>query len=188
MQGANLVGEMSGPEEGWVVCKVFKKKLYNKAAMEYHQTHQRNDGVLDQILTYMGRSSSKHHLGETKNILGSTSDDNSPPQQFLHLPPLETTTQSAVDISPIIPVDHSFEDMLAETEPFYACYDGAAAGDPHGGLDFSLDCFGAHPTVDDLRSYVIPNDRRVLDHDHDHNQIPQVHSTLIMDPLSHLSV
>ncbi|XP_019160434.1 PREDICTED: NAC domain-containing protein 12-like [Ipomoea nil] len=182
--GTNLVGEMSsGPEEGWVVCKVFKKKLYHKAAMEYQhhpQTHhQRNDGVLDQILTYMGRSSSsKHHLaGETKNILlaGAGADENSPPPpppQFLHMPPLETTTPSAVDISHIIP---SFDDMLADTQPFYPCYDGAGA-DPHGGLDFSLDCYGAHPTVDDdLRPY-------------DHNQISQVHSTLIMDPLSHLSV
>ncbi|XP_031125350.1 NAC domain-containing protein 12-like [Ipomoea triloba] len=165
--GTNLVGEMSGPDEGWVICKVFKKKLYHKAAMEYHhnpQTHQRNDGVLDQILTYMGKSSSsKHpHAGETKNIL-LAAGENSPPSQFLHMPPLET----AVDISHIIP----FDDMLADTEPFYPCYDGGAGA----GVDFSVDCYGAHPTVDDLRPY-------------DHNQISQAHSTLIMDPLSHLSV
>nr|GMD96531.1 NAC domain-containing protein 43-like [Ipomoea batatas] len=124
-------------------------------------------GVLDQILTYMGKSSSsKHpHAGETKNILLAAAGENSPPQ-FLHMPPLET----AVDISHIIP----FDDMLADTEPFYPCYDGAGAG---AGVDFSVDCYGAHPTVDDLRPY-----------DHNNQISQQVHSTLIMDPLSHLSV
>jgi hypothetical protein len=51
-------------EDGWVVCRVFKKKNFQKAlespkaspiSMETN-SQMRNDGVLDQILLYMGRS------------------------------------------------------------------------------------------------------------------------------------
>ncbi|EPS64303.1 hypothetical protein M569_10472, partial [Genlisea aurea] len=46
-----------GAEEGWVVCRVFKKKNYHKALESpLIITPPRNDGVLDQILMYMGSS------------------------------------------------------------------------------------------------------------------------------------
>nr|GMD11751.1 NAC domain-containing protein 43-like [Ipomoea batatas] len=126
-QGTSLVGELnSAPEEGWVVCRVFKKKNYHKALESPHtvvQTHPGNDGVLDQILTYMGRSSSssKQQNGAKNGNLIINGDD-TPMQfsdaiqaaRFLHLPPLET--QSAMEILSS-PTHASFEDMLAEPEP-----------------------------------------------------------------------
>nr|GMC63922.1 NAC domain-containing protein 43-like [Ipomoea batatas] len=126
-QGTSLVGELnSAPEEGWVVCRVFKKKNYHKALESPHtvvQTHPGNDGVLDQILTYMGRSSSssKQQNGPKNGNLIINGDD-TPMQfshaiqaaRFLHLPPLET--QSAMEILSS-PTHASFEDMLAEPEP-----------------------------------------------------------------------
>nr|GMD07445.1 NAC domain-containing protein 43-like [Ipomoea batatas] len=95
-QGTSLVGELnSAPEEGWVVCRVFKKKNYHKALESPHtvvQTHPGNDGVLDQILTYMGRSSSssKQQNGAKNGNLIINGDDtpmqSKPPDSSTSLP------------------------------------------------------------------------------------------------------
>ncbi|KAL8520567.1 hypothetical protein ACS0TY_011194 [Phlomoides rotata] len=79
----------SGQEEGWVVCRVFKKKNYHKAleSPSTSNTLPRNDVVLDQILMYMGRSSScKQELDPNIHF----PINQSPP--FLHIPELESPT------------------------------------------------------------------------------------------------
>ncbi|KAL6986515.1 hypothetical protein U1Q18_019875 [Sarracenia purpurea var. burkii] len=86
------------PEEGWVVCRVFRKKNYHKAlespqkssstSMELIRTQMRNssnDGILDQILQYMGRSSCKQE-SETIADLSANCDAN-----MLYLPAINTS-------------------------------------------------------------------------------------------------
>ncbi|XP_047340258.1 NAC domain-containing protein 43-like [Impatiens glandulifera] len=78
-----------GPEEGWVVCRVFKKKNYHKAldspqiathhSMDSSRTLNKinmptDDAVLDQILTYIGRR--------------STCKNEHEPNNNIHFPPL----------------------------------------------------------------------------------------------------
>ncbi|XP_043715488.1 NAC domain-containing protein 43-like [Telopea speciosissima] len=65
---SNSMGGEAAQEEGWVVCRVFKKKNHHKAidspkssaitieAKAAHMLNPSNDGALDQILQYMGRS------------------------------------------------------------------------------------------------------------------------------------
>ncbi|KAH7840076.1 hypothetical protein Vadar_012333 [Vaccinium darrowii] len=89
-------------EEGWVVCRVFKKKNYNKAlespqcsstSTDMIRTQLRNistnDGVLDQILHYMGRSC-KQEINQTIN---TTTNNNN----MLFLPPINATIDTLQD-------------------------------------------------------------------------------------------
>ncbi|KAG5593500.1 hypothetical protein H5410_044014 [Solanum commersonii] len=86
-------------EEGWVVCRVFKKKNYHTSPlMSTIQKPNYNDGVLDQILMYMhGRSSCKQqdslennnnnqllHLDDMQ--INNTTNSFTP--TFIHLPAL----------------------------------------------------------------------------------------------------
>ncbi|XP_009607557.1 NAC domain-containing protein 43-like [Nicotiana tomentosiformis] len=158
-QDAVNASESSSPEEGWVVCRVFKKKNYHKALESPHQSSSavsimnsrtliqkpNNDGVLDQILMYMGRSSckqqdheSKHNINLVNNINNIHLDDHhmqinsnssfintNSGTRFLHLPGLENhhspTNNMDDDVSSLqlIQQDCSFghENMLTETEP-----------------------------------------------------------------------
>lgn len=80
-----------------MVCRVFKKKNYHKAleSPSASNTHPRNDAVLDQILMYMGKSSScKQELDPNIHF-----PNISPP--FLHLPELESPTMHP----PLDPID-----------------------------------------------------------------------------------
>ncbi|KAL0372895.1 UNVERIFIED_CONTAM: NAC domain-containing protein 43 [Sesamum calycinum] len=89
---SNIGHEQSGPEEGWVVCRVFKKKNYHKA-LESPLTSStsimsanlpRNDAVLDQILMYMGRSSSSSCKQETESHVQFPNQSSG----FMHIPEL----------------------------------------------------------------------------------------------------
>ncbi|KAL4570587.1 hypothetical protein LXL04_026244 [Taraxacum kok-saghyz] len=87
-------------EEGWVVCRVFKKKNYHKSiespqrslhdSMENRARLQslNKDGVLEQLLAYMGsRSSCKQ---EIENFTTT--------QQFVHLPRLDGSTHMTASL------------------------------------------------------------------------------------------
>ncbi|KAL1568801.1 NAC domain-containing protein 43-like [Salvia divinorum] len=92
----NLAGDM-GPEEGWVVCRVFKKKNYHKAVESPLASSAsilpRNDGVLDQLIIYMGRSSScKQETDPTAMHFPGQ-----PTAAFLHLPELESPSMNIND-------------------------------------------------------------------------------------------
>lgn len=77
-----VIGEANS-EDGWVVCRVFKKKNYHKAIMEssqnslmdtgnHHHLLPSKDGILDRILVYMGRttsSSCKQENGTNNSVL-----------------------------------------------------------------------------------------------------------------------
>ncbi|CAN6585759.1 unnamed protein product [Malus baccata var. baccata] len=121
---SSSMGE-SMTEEGWVVCRVFKKKNYQKALespkasfsidSSNNQIHgSRNDGVLDQILMYMGRTCKLENHDEPLNM-------NNISERFMHLPRLESPTLPNL---PAFDQDRSFkacyqaiDDMFIETEP-----------------------------------------------------------------------
>lgn len=96
-----MIGEANS-EDGWVVCRVFKKKNYHKAIMEssqnslmdtgnHHHHHHllpsKDGGILDRILVYMGRttssSSCKQENATHNSVLidhhqAQAEDDNNP--------------------------------------------------------------------------------------------------------------
>ncbi|KAM3379912.1 NAC domain-containing protein 12 [Capsicum chinense] len=108
--------ESGGVEEGWVVCRVFKKKSSLEIPQSSSSTVQKpnTDGVLDQILMYMGRSSCKQQQQhETKNNNPNIQFESS----FLHLPELvnhhHPTTNNDMEV--LIHQDCSFDEMLMST-------------------------------------------------------------------------
>ncbi|CAH9141332.1 unnamed protein product [Cuscuta epithymum] len=129
---SSLTGETLTGEEGWVVCRVFKKKNYHKSLESprlagFDQVHPGNDVVLDQILTYMGKSSIQNRTkisnngSKNKKLLMDGYDGSKeftgaiPAARFLHLPALETQSPKEI-ISPFLS-QPLFEDLLTETEP-----------------------------------------------------------------------
>ncbi|KAG6383362.1 hypothetical protein SASPL_156889 [Salvia splendens] len=119
----NLAGD-TGPEEGWVVCRVFKKKNYHKAVESPLASSPsilpRNDGVLDQLIMYMGRSSSCKQETDhsTMHFPGQ------PAAAFLHLPELE---------SPSINDDFSFKAPSNEMASDWVTLDRLVASQLNGG-------------------------------------------------------
>ncbi|THG02276.1 NAC domain-containing protein 43-like [Camellia sinensis] len=112
-------GDYSVSEEGWVVCRVFKKKNYHRAleiespqrqrqspsTSSMNMDHSRNQlmvmrnssndgGIADQILEYMGRSC-KQEENETTTTTSNNSNINMPSSSLIniintvHLPSLE---------------------------------------------------------------------------------------------------
>ncbi|CAN4077435.1 unnamed protein product [Withania somnifera] len=113
--------ESDVPEEGWVVCRVFKKK----AALEIPQSQSSSsavsktliqnpitDGVLDQILMYMGRSC-KQQQHETKNNPPDIQFEGS----FVQLPKLVNHLPTINNLEVLIHQDcSSFDEMIMSTE------------------------------------------------------------------------
>ncbi|CAK9184431.1 unnamed protein product [Ilex paraguariensis] len=147
IMASNLLGE-STQEDGWVVCRVFRKKNYHRS-LESPQSssmisrdsrtqlhNSSNDCVLDRIIHYMGKSCTQPHetasnMNSDNNIhhfanpINTAISDGVNPR-FLHLPRLESPT------IPSLPYNnshfnqdgsnacgHSVDDMLEETEPSY---------------------------------------------------------------------
>jgi hypothetical protein len=129
IQVSNTVGDQSlMGEDGWVVCRVFKKKNFQKAlespkaspiSMDSN-TQIRNDGVLDQILLYMGRSCKPENesfsnlnisdnMSANNNMIFLTAKHTSSSigdhhqgqllDRFMHLPRLESPTLPSLPIS-----------------------------------------------------------------------------------------
>ncbi|KAL3647038.1 hypothetical protein CASFOL_008006 [Castilleja foliolosa] len=85
------INDDSGPDEGWVVCRVFKKKNIQKSIDSPIMSNDipRNEGVLDHILMYMGRPSNCKQENEKSNI---TLFSDQSFEGFMHLPGLESPT------------------------------------------------------------------------------------------------
>lgn len=95
----SVMGEMT-QEEGWVVCRIFRKKNFQKVQGSPSMTaNSRNrmisssdDGAFNQILEYMGRSNCKE---ENETIHNNTRNfDESPHGRFMKLPSLESPNDS----------------------------------------------------------------------------------------------
>lgn len=121
IQASSLGGDTS-QEDGWVVCRVFKKKSLHKILdspnsfsmggdeEDTQMLNSSRDGALDQILQYMGRAckkqadrtngSTRHHgpIEPTFGNGGVVHDE-----RFMQLPYLESPTL------PQIPVDSSVQ-------------------------------------------------------------------------------
>ncbi|CAI0441829.1 unnamed protein product [Linum tenue] len=109
--GGNYIiggGDQGGSEEGWVVCRVFRKKNYQKSLesprsgsssannnnnnLHHHASHiimtppparcggDDDNGVLDQILTYMSKQQQQHDCKAENSFANNT--------RFMHLPRL----------------------------------------------------------------------------------------------------
>ncbi|KAJ6297845.1 hypothetical protein OIU76_019038 [Salix suchowensis] len=145
---SNPIGE-GIPEEGWVVCRVFRKKNYQKtlespkssSSSLDSKAHQilgsGNDGVLDQILLYMGRTCkmenetfSNMNISNNNSSLRFLSSNNSISEglheRFMHLPRLDSPPLPSIPMSsPSFDQDRSFkscyqqsyDEMLTENEP-----------------------------------------------------------------------
>ncbi|KAL2524861.1 NAC domain-containing protein 43 [Abeliophyllum distichum] len=90
----NLVGDMS-LEDGWVVCRVFKKKNYHKALESNSSTsiysrssipvqNSNNDGILDQILMHMRKSCKKEHELMINNNNNEEEEEEDEDMQFVN--------------------------------------------------------------------------------------------------------
>ncbi|KAJ6724158.1 putative proteinC DOMAIN-CONTAINING PROTEIN 12 [Salix viminalis] len=113
---SNPIGE-AVPEEGWVVCRVFRKKNYQKtlespkgsSSSLDSKAHQilgsGNEGVLDQILMYMGRTCKMEN--ETLNNMNISNNSNN---STVHV-------SIKIEISNILVIPQSYDDMLTENEP-----------------------------------------------------------------------
>ncbi|KAJ0047604.1 hypothetical protein Pint_14805 [Pistacia integerrima] len=116
----------SSPEEGWVVCRVFRKKNYQKTLdspkssstsldSKSQMLSSSNDMVLNQILMYMGGSckmenESSNTMGISNNsngnmrLLTGTAANNTSisevlHERFMHLPRLESPTLPSIPIN-----------------------------------------------------------------------------------------
>lgn len=117
----NIAGDPTATEEGWVVCRVFKKKNYHKAlespqsssttsitttcmdsrtCSQMRNTSSSNDvGILDQILEYMGRSC-KQEDGESTIIMNNANlmvSSNTTNHNMLYLSSICNTAAIDVD-------------------------------------------------------------------------------------------
>ncbi|KAG6579588.1 NAC domain-containing protein 12, partial [Cucurbita argyrosperma subsp. sororia] len=143
----NSIGEPQVSEDGWVVCRIFKKKSYQKCVdspkasgsdSDVRLLNANNDGVLDQILHYMGRtcklemesfSNINYNNQSSRLILNSKNNIEDQQQKvdksFMHLPRLDspTTVPSIVSHHQLetTPFDYNIifnhEMLLEPTEP-----------------------------------------------------------------------
>ncbi|XP_044476748.1 NAC domain-containing protein 12-like [Mangifera indica] len=133
----------SSPEDGWVVCRVFRKKNYQKTLdspksssnsldCKPQMLSSSNDMVLNQILLYMGGSckmenGSPNTMDVSNNLLTGAANNTSISEvlheRFMHLPRLESPSLPSIPIncfeqdgvfkSCFQPID----EMLTETDP-----------------------------------------------------------------------
>lgn len=153
IQVSNSVGESMIGEDGWVVCRVFKKKNFQKAlespkaspiSMETN-TQIRNDGVLDQILLYMGRSCKPENepfgnlnisdnsgtnnmifltAKHTSSSIGDHHHQGQLHDRFMHLPRLDSPTLHSLPMSNSSPFDqdHDHDHDHDHHHSLKACY------------------------------------------------------------------
>ncbi|XP_022849664.1 NAC domain-containing protein 43-like [Olea europaea var. sylvestris] len=111
---SNTVGDLV-PEDGWVVCRVFKKKNYHKAIQNPSTliNSNNNNDVLDQIIMYMGRS-----CKQQQNESNFNSNNNEQYDGFMHTE--SPSTKSQAKNSPYNEEDCSFkafDDTITAIEP-----------------------------------------------------------------------
>ncbi|XP_068651125.1 NAC domain-containing protein 43-like [Aristolochia californica] len=100
-----ITGGESAQEDGWVVCRLFKKKNLHKAADSPNNSssatsetnaqmlHSSNsDGALDQILQYMGRACKKENKSNNGQRFLRQIDKSASHERFMQLLPQESPT------------------------------------------------------------------------------------------------
>ncbi|XP_065049916.1 NAC domain-containing protein 43-like [Musa acuminata AAA Group] len=134
MCAAVSIGEATNQEDGWVVCRVFKKKknYHHRKAIDDSKSSVKTqllrpgggDDALDQILQYMSRSYTRESQGTSDNAADSAS--NLRPietvfgcglqEMFMKLPPLDSPTTLG---SPPrnLPPDRSSDDHASHRSP-----------------------------------------------------------------------
>ncbi|CAI9759314.1 unnamed protein product [Fraxinus pennsylvanica] len=127
----NLVGDMS-PEDGWVVCRVFKKKNYHKALESNSSTsiysrnsvtaqNSNNDGILDQILVHMRQSCKKEQelMIDNNNNINNNEDDEDEDMQFVNQMKSTMDDEFHAGFLPLHRLDNpTFPSLLSIESPF----------------------------------------------------------------------
>ncbi|XP_065864193.1 NAC domain-containing protein 43-like [Euphorbia lathyris] len=109
---SDVMGD-SAQEEGWVICRIFKKKNHYKTLetpFNQEMLSSYNEGALDQILEHMGRVSKEENKRLLTPINTSTTINGSSYQydRFLKLPNLDSPNSSIISdgsnqVSPLDP-------------------------------------------------------------------------------------
>ncbi|CAK7348635.1 unnamed protein product, partial [Dovyalis caffra] len=174
---SNVMGE-AGQEEGWVVCRIFKKKNLNKTLdrpfssspitedTRSQTLNSCNEGSLDQILHYMGRTckeeneadNSARYLRPINTAINHVHHD-----RFMKLPSLESpnSVSSQNCFQPII-TDNEASITNQVSYPLdsgldnWSALDRLVASQLNGQNETSrqLDCFPVEPTM----TYSTPTD------------------------------
>ncbi|RZS19714.1 hypothetical protein BHM03_00052150 [Ensete ventricosum] len=150
------MGEATNQEDGWVVCRVFKKKNHHKtvdspnnscsvtsdAKTQLLHHPGSGDDALDQILQYMGRSCKRESQGTRIN-------DVNPNNANRHLRPIETVlacglqemfmklpglqSPTVPSLPDTFPLDHSCEDNQTSYGSSAVVHAGASSGNGYCG-------------------------------------------------------
>ncbi|CAA0834613.1 NAC domain-containing protein 43 [Striga hermonthica] len=137
--------DQSGPEEGWVVCRVFKKKNYHhktsssapKLDSPENNNHDENNNVLDQILMCMGKSSPplENHYQSTEFI---------PDPAFVNLPGLESPARDPCSFK-LSPCNSRAEQEIGPEVTDWAALDRLVASQLNGQSNSKQFCsFGSN--------------------------------------------
>ncbi|KAI3691916.1 hypothetical protein L6452_31719 [Arctium lappa] len=186
----------STQEEGWVVCRVFKKKNYQKA----FESPQRSSSTPsidsnipqmqslnkdhDQFLVYIGSRSCKKELESLATITTTTTNDYNPIEQlsnpiindrFLHLPRLDTTTMttSGPFNSPTFDQDSSFQTHVNTNDTNWADLDLLVASQLNGQVNPSKQMYACYDEPNEDICFAL--------HNHDQEpEPPQPHGSTSM--------
>ncbi|KAJ0482577.1 putative transcription factor NAM family [Helianthus annuus] len=170
--GSNLCD--STQEDGWVVCRVFKKKNYHKtlespqrsSSIAEMQCLKKDGSVHDQFLAYINGRSCKQETESLTNI--TTTHEYNPMQhfmnpindRFLHMPRLDSTSGNLFDQVSSSQVHNSMTRLLKEVEH-------SKDSEHHENLDSWADV--DRLVASQLNGYDEPNEEDIcfsLDHDH----------------------
>ncbi|OMP02820.1 No apical meristem (NAM) protein [Corchorus olitorius] len=129
---SNSIGD-SAAEDGWVVCRVFRKKNYQKSLESPKSSNSStsleskaqllcaagNDGVLDKLLLYMGRTCKMENDSLNNNNPNANNNNNLrmlvannggiSDGRFMHLPRLESPTTTIPSLPPFDDQERNFK-------------------------------------------------------------------------------
>ncbi|KAK6122219.1 hypothetical protein DH2020_044034 [Rehmannia glutinosa] len=167
---SNIAGD-SGSKKAGSFARVFKKKNYHKALdnpmINSSISIPRNEGVLDQILMYMGKSSSSSCKQENESNIQFLNQSSS---GFMHLPGLESPTLNPSSSSLANNInDHDLITEIGPSSSDWAAMDRLVASQLNGQTFKQIPSFGQ--TIDEDFSFC-------FDHHNDHEvQMLNMHNS-----------
>lgn len=187
-------GELA-QEEGWVVCRIFKKKNHIKTldspinTLEAHSSmldssrdhdehdHHDDQGALEQIFQFMGTN--KLQKNNSNNTTTSTSSHHQI-ERFMKLPSLDSPNNSSQVATYQIPIhigNDVFSTVKSGTDPNSVFNSESGLGD-WASLDrFVATHLNGQTTSETMASIFSSSSADHNDHDHEHLQLPPLRSS-----------